>query len=90
MIRVKGSGDVSRWEKLLARLYSLPNDMRFQDLQKVLLACGYEESIPRSGSSHHTFRKEGRMPITIPVHGRIKTVYVEMVRDAVDEEGKWK
>ncbi len=27
------------------------------------------------------------MPITIPVHGRIKIDYVEMVRDMVEEEG---
>lgn len=78
---------MSRWEKLLARLYSLPNDMRFEELRKILLAYGYTESIPRGGSSHHTFRKKGRMPITIPVHGRIKMDYVEMVRDMVEEEG---
>lgn len=32
---------------------------------------------PRSGSSHYTFRKQGRMPITIPKHEPIKKVYVE-------------
>lgn len=78
---------MSRWEKLLARLYSLPNDMRFEELRKILLAYGYTESIPRGGSSHHTFRKKGRMPITIPVHRRIKMDYVEMVRDMVEEKG---
>ena len=34
---------------------------------------------PRSGSSHYTFRKQGRMPITIPKHEPIKKVYVEML-----------
>lgn len=77
---------MSHWEKLLQKLYSLPQDMRFEELQKILKACGYEESIPRGGSSHHTFRKIGRMPITIPVHGRIKRAYVEMVKEAVEKE----
>ena len=26
------------------------------------------------------------MPITIPVHGKIKRIYVAMVRDAVEKE----
>lgn len=26
------------------------------------------------------------MPITIPVHGKIKRIYIEMIRDAVEKE----
>ena len=37
---------------------------------------------PRSGSSHYTFRKSGKNPITIPKHEPIKKV----VRDIVEEE----
>jgi len=33
-----------------------------------------------------TFRKSGKNPITIPKHEPIKKVYVEMVRDIVEEE----
>ena len=40
----------------------------------------------KGGSSHVTFRKEGKMPITIPRHGKIKKVYVMLVRKAVEEE----
>ena len=81
---------MSRWEKLLERLYTLPTDMRFGELQKILRACGYDESVPHGGSSHHTFRKQGRMPITIPVHGKIKRVYVELVKEAVEKEREQK
>jgi len=41
---------------------------------------------PRSGSSHHTFRKIGKHPITIPKHEPIKRIYVEMFRKVVEEE----
>jgi hypothetical protein len=41
---------------------------------------------PRSGSSHYTFRKPGKHPITIPKHEPIKRIYVEMVRKVVEEE----
>jgi hypothetical protein len=41
---------------------------------------------PQSGSSHYTFRKDGKNPITIPKHEPIKTVYVKKVRDVVLSE----
>ena len=82
--------DVSKWEKLLALLYSLPSDMQFQELKKILLKYGYEDQQPKSGSSHHTFRKKGRSPITIPAHSPIKKFYVEMVRNLVESEEQTK
>ena len=41
---------------------------------------------PRGGSSHCTFRKAGCQPITIPRHEPIKRVYVEMVKQIVENE----
>ena len=77
---------MSSWDKLLARILTLSNDLRFNELRKVLEAFGYTMKAPRSGSSHYTFRKPGCMPITIPKHGPIKKTYVEMVRDVVESE----
>ena len=37
------------------------------------------------GSSHFTFRKKGHIPITIPKHEPIKTVYVRLVKEAIEE-----
>lgn len=45
-------------------------------------------NVPRSGSSHYTFKKSGCTPITIPKHEPIKKVYVEMVREIVESEAK--
>ena len=77
---------MSKWDKLLARIYTLSKDIRFDELRKVLESYGYEMNAPRSGSSHYTFRKKGCMPITIPKHEPIKKVYVEMVKQIVESE----
>lgn len=79
---------MSQWDKLLDRIVKLSKDLRFDELKKVLESYGYTDNSPSSGSSHHTFRKPGCAPITIPKHDPIKRAYVEMVRDIVmSEEG---
>lgn len=77
---------MSKWDKLIERIYSLSKDLRFDELKKVLESYEYEMNAPRGGSSHYTFRKKGCMPITIPKHEPIKKVYVEMVRRVVESE----
>ena len=76
---------MSKWDKLLSRILSLSKDMRFDELKKVLESYGYEMNAPKRGSSHYTFRKPGKNPITIPKHEPIKKIYVEMVREVVEE-----
>ena len=76
---------MSKWDKLLSRILSLSKDMRFDELKKVLESYGYEMNAPKSGRSHYTFRKPGKNPITIPKHEPIKKIYVEMVREVVEE-----
>ena len=76
---------MSKWDKLLSRILSLSKDMRFDELKKVLESYGYEMNAPKSGSSHYTFRKPGKNPITIPKHEPIKKIYVDMVREVVEE-----
>ena len=39
---------------------------------------------PKGGSSHYTFRKPGKMPITVPKHEPIKKVYVQMVKEVIE------
>lgn len=79
---------MSRWDKLLRRICSLSNDLRFEELCRVMEDYGYIKKAPGSGSSHYTFRKEGCQPITIPRHEPIKKVYVEMVKKVVESEEK--
>ena len=77
---------MSRFDKLLQRIRSLDNNMRFDELRRVLELYGYVMRGLSSGSSHMTFRKEGRYPITIPTHEPIKKVYVELVKEVVEHE----
>ena len=77
---------MSKWDKLINRVGSLSTDMRFTELRKILESYGYTINAPKSGSSHYTFRKPGKNPITIPKHEPIKRIYVEMVREVVEEE----
>jgi len=77
---------MSKWDKLLSDILTLDKNLRFDELRKVLESCGYRMSAPGSGSSHCTFRKPGKNPITVPKHEPVKTVYVKMVRTVVEEE----
>ena len=79
---------MSKWDKLIARICNLSEDLRFDELRKVLESYGYEMNLPRSGSSHYTFRKCKCMPITIPKYEPIKKIYVEMVKQVVEREVK--
>lgn len=79
---------MSKWDKLLYRITTLSPDIRFDELRKVLEEYGYIMKVPKSGSSHYTFRKEGCHPITIPKHKVIKKIYVKMVKDIVESEEK--
>ena len=77
---------MTQWDKLLRKILSLSKDMRFEELRKVLESYGYTMNAPKSGSSHYTFRKPGKHPITIPKHRPIKKIYVELVRAVIEEE----
>ena len=77
---------MSQFDKLIRRIRTLDNNMRFRELCKVLESLGYTMSAPRGGSSHRVFRKPGRTPITIPQHDPIKEIYVIMVREAIERE----
>lgn len=77
---------MSSWDKLLERIASLSGDLRFEELRKVMESYGYQMKGCSGGSSHFTFRKQGCAPITIPKHEPIKTVYVKMVKEIVENE----
>lgn len=79
---------MSKWDKLLLRIKTLSNDIRFEELQKILESYGYKMYAPRGGSSHFTFRKSGCATITIPKQKPIKKVYVELVKEIVEKEDR--
>lgn len=44
---------MSRWQKLLDRVCAMSNDIRFDELRKILESYGYTMNAPRGGSSHY-------------------------------------
>lgn len=77
---------LSKWEKLLNKINTLSKNVRFEELKRILESYGYEGRKPGSGSSHWTFRKQGKSPITIPENEPIKLMYVRLVKDIIESE----
>ena len=77
---------MSQFDKLLQRIKTLDNGLRFDELRKVLESYGYTMKGPSKGSSHKTFRKPGRHPITIPQHEPIKKIYITLAKIIVESE----
>ena len=77
---------MSQWDKLLDKIIKLSKEVRFNELKKILESYGYTMNAPKGGSSHYTFRKTGKNPITIPKHEPIKTVYVKMIKEIIESE----
>ena len=77
---------MSKWEKLLNKITTLSKNVRFEELKRILESYGYEGRKPGSGSSHWTFRKQGKSPITIPENEPIKLMYVRLVKDIIESE----
>ncbi len=76
---------MSKWEKLIRDILLADKNLRFEQLAAALTKMGYVMHRPGSGGSHYTFRKPGCPPITIPRHTPIKKVYIEIVRDIVQD-----
>ena len=77
---------MSKFDRLLERIKKLDKDLRFEELRKVVEYYGYTMRGPSGGSSHKTFRKPGKQPITIPQHDPIKRAYVEKVKELIESE----
>jgi hypothetical protein len=76
---------MSQWNKLIEQILKLDKNLRYEDLSKAMITIGYVSKQPRRGSSHVTFRKEGRYPITIPKGNPVNAAYIKLVRDAVEQ-----
>ena len=63
----------------------MPSEQRFSFVERLLGSNGWRLS--RINGSHHIFTKEGRWPISIPVHGgKVKAVYVRKIQKLLEEE----
>jgi predicted RNA binding protein YcfA (HicA-like mRNA interferase family) len=74
---------MGQWDKLQKKILKLDKNLRFEELAKVLRKIGYKQEQPRGGSSHYTFRKQGKPPITMPKATPMKEAYIEIVKNAI-------
>lgn len=75
---------MSQWDELIKDIMNKKANLRFDDLAKALIKIGYTMEQPRGGSSHYTFRKKNKLPITLPKKKPpIDKVYIELVSAAI-------
>lgn len=74
---------MSRQEKLLARIRQNPKNVRFEEIDNLLLRLGFDK---RQKGSHAFYSFRGKYPITIPFRKPfILPVYVKNVLKIIDE-----
>ena len=56
---------LSKLKKLLKRIKNNPRQVRFEELDKILLHYGFSKRQPSGGSSHYTY-KLGESRLTVP------------------------
>lgn len=79
---------MSKKDKMIERIKSLDKGIRKDEIIKVMKSYGYEMRFPNKGSSHATFRKKNRKPVTIPLHEPISVTYVNLVKEVIELEEK--
>ena len=75
---------MSKFEKLLHDIKNLDNDLRVDEIRKVMEYYGYSMFGPSGGSSHKTFRKKGCPPVTIPQHEHVKIAHIRMIKEIIE------
>ena len=76
---------MSRKDKLLEKIKNNPKNIRFDEIDKVLLSAGFMRRQPRKGSSHYTYVL-GDLIITIPYkRPYIKSRYVKEALDLLEK-----
>lgn len=78
---------MGRLDKLVARFFKHPHEVRVEDVRKILELLGYEER--RGGKHVSIFRHPSGKMLTVPtVSGRkVKRIYVRLVARLLEEAG---
>lgn len=77
---------MSRLKKLLKKIKDNPKQVRFEELDKILIRAGFCRKQPRTGSSHYTYTK-GPKRITVPYdQPHIGEAYVKLAIKILEGE----
>ena len=74
---------MSKKQKLLELLLSKPKDLRYDELDKILLACGY--TLDHVSGSHAIYTRPGLRALTIPRKTPVKSYLIEQVLDMIED-----
>jgi len=74
---------VSKKQKLYQRILSDPKDLRFEELEKIILACEYV--LDHTTGSHAIYAKQGSPTLTIPRKTPVKSYLIKQVLDAIGD-----
>lgn len=76
---------MSRLEKLLRKIKNNPRQVRFEELDKILVRSGFNRRQPSGGSSHYIYIL-GKHILSVPYEQpHIKAMYVEQALKALKE-----
>lgn len=76
---------MAKQQKRLEKIRSNPRNVRFEELDRLLIAYGFQRRQPRSGSSHYIYVRES-LRITIPMNRpHLKEIYVKQVVKLLEE-----
>ncbi|MBN2548927.1 MAG: hypothetical protein JXB15_07205 [Anaerolineales bacterium] len=77
---------MSKREKELEKFRNNPKNVRFEELEALLIYLGFEKR--QESTSHAVFSIQGRPPITIPRRKPfLKAYYVKLALQAIDDLG---
>ncbi len=78
---------MTKKEKLLSKIKNNPKNIRFEEIDKILLDLGFERFQPSKGSSHYTYILE-KHRLTIPYKKPfVKVIYIKKAIEIIDELG---
>ena len=74
---------MSKRKKLYQRILSKPKDLRFDELEKVILNCGY--TLNRVKGSHTIYTKPDHETLTIPRKTPVKSYLIDYVLNRIED-----
>lgn len=74
---------MSKRKKLYQRILNRPKDLRFDELEKIILNCGY--TLNRIKGSHAIYTKPNYETLTIPRKYPVKSYLIDYVLNSIGD-----
>lgn len=74
---------MSKRKKLFQTILNKPKDLRFEELEKVIILCGYQ--LDHTTGSHAIYTKKNAVTLTIPRKTPVKSYLLNQVLIAIGD-----